>query len=67
MSVVQLATIVVGESEAMDGVGLLVLTVKLAALDVPPPGAGFTTVILGVPELAIFAAGTLAVSWLALT
>ena len=32
--------------------------------DVPPPGAGFTTVIENVPGVTIFAAGTIAVSWL---
>ena len=37
--------------------------VNVCALDVPPPGVGFTTVIEAVPEVAIRAAVTVAVSW----
>lgn len=46
---------------------MLELTVKATAFDVPPPGVGLTTVMLGVPELAISDAGTLALTWVALT
>jgi hypothetical protein len=38
------------------------LIVNVCALDVPPPGLGFTTVIEAVPAVAIREAGTLAVS-----
>ena len=37
--------------------------VNVCALDVPPPGVGFTTVIEAVPEVAIRPAVTVAVSW----
>ena len=37
------------------------LTVKATAFDVPPPGAGFVTVTLGVPDFAMSAAGTVTV------
>jgi hypothetical protein len=48
-------------------VGGLVITgvatmVNVCALDVPPPGVGFTTVIAAVPGVAIRAAVTVAVS-----
>src|SRR5712692_8308464 len=43
------------------------LTVKVCALDVPPPGAGFVTVILNVPAVARSVAGIAAVSCVALT
>ena len=36
--------------------------VNVCALDVPPPGLGFTTVIDAVPEVATKEAGTVAVS-----
>ena len=36
--------------------------VNVCAFDVPPPGAGFTTVTGGVPAVATSAAGTIAVS-----
>jgi hypothetical protein len=38
------------------------LMVNVWALDVPPPGLGFTTVTDAVPTAATFAAGTIAVS-----
>ena len=38
------------------------VTVKGAPLDVPPPGAGLTTVTVAVPALAMSAAGIAAVS-----
>jgi hypothetical protein len=37
--------------------------VNVCALDVPPPGLGFTTVMDAVPEVATREAGTVAVSW----
>ena len=44
------------------GVGLLAAIVNICALDVPPPGAGFTTVTEAVPAEATRAAVTVAVS-----
>jgi hypothetical protein len=38
------------------------LIVNVCAFDVPPPGAGFTTVTDAAPAAATFAAGTIAVS-----
>src|SRR4029077_4942944 len=43
-------------------VGTGLLMVNLTACDVPPPGAGFTTVMDAVPELAMRAAGIVAVT-----
>jgi len=43
-----------GENEVMVGTGLL--TLKLVALDVPPPGAGFVTVTGNDPPVAMSAA-----------
>jgi hypothetical protein len=54
-----------GLIEVVVGTGLLM--VNVTAFDVPPPGAGFTTVTDAVPALAIRAAGTVAVSCVALT
>jgi len=48
-------------------VGTALLIVNVCAFDVPPPGAGFTTVTLAVPAAATFAAGTMAVSCVAET
>ena len=50
-------------------VGGLVITgvvpiVNVFAVDVPPPGPGFTTVIDAVPAVATREAGTVAVSWM---
>ena len=39
------------------------LIVNVTEFEVPPPGAGLTTVTDAVPAVATFAAGTLAVSW----
>ena len=50
----------VGLSELVVGPGLLI--VNVAELEVPPPGAGLTTVTDAVPPVATFAAGTTAVS-----
>jgi hypothetical protein len=44
----------------MTGAGGLI--VNVCAFEVPPPGAGFTTVTDAVPTAATFAAGTIAVS-----
>jgi hypothetical protein len=51
---------VTGEILVVVGPGLL--TVRVCALDVPPPGAGFVTVMLGVPAVATSAALMEAVS-----
>jgi hypothetical protein len=50
-----------GESEVIAGTGSFVA--KVAAVDVPPPGAGFTTVTLPVPAVAMSAAVIVAVTW----
>ena len=55
------AAIQVGLIEVVVGTGLLI--VNVTEFDVPPPGAGFTTVTDAVPTVATFAAGTIAVSW----
>lgn len=57
--------ILVGETRLRTGDGLL--TVKLKALDVPPSGAGFATIIEFVPAAAMAAAGIVAVNDVALT
>jgi hypothetical protein len=59
------ATMPVGLSEVIVGAGLL--TVKLAAVEVPPPGAGFVTVTGTIPAVAMSPAGMDAVSCVALT
>ena len=59
------AVALVGETVVTDGNGLLI--VKVAAAEVPPPGAGFVTVTLGVPAVAISAAAIAAVTCVALT
>jgi hypothetical protein len=55
----------VGESEVALGSGLLM--VKVRALDVPPPGEGFSTVTEAVPAVAMSLAGTEAVTCVLLT
>lgn len=55
-----------GRIEAIEGAGFAAI-VKEIALDVPPPGAGFTTVIAAVPVLARSAAVTAAANCVALT
>ena len=55
----------VGESEVAVGSGLLM--VKVRALDVPPPGEGFSTVTEAVPPVAMSLAGTEAVTCVLLT
>ena|ERR1700730_5460407 len=54
-----------GWSLVNDGTGLLMLKVK--ALEVPPPGAVFTTVTFAVPAVLMSLAGTVAVSLMLLT
>ncbi|MGH2506136.1 MAG: hypothetical protein ACRDHZ_01740 [Ktedonobacteraceae bacterium] len=51
-----------GLSEIRDGTGLDDWIVKTNALDVPPPGAGLTTVTTAVPAVATSLAGMSAVS-----
>src|SRR6266404_66681 len=55
----------VGVSPVSPGTGLF--TVNVRAPEVPPPGAGVTTVTCGVPAAATSAAAMAAVSWVALT
>ena len=55
----------VGAIEVSVGAGLL--TVNVAAAEVPPPGAGLVTVTLTIPAVAMSAAKMEAVSWVALT
>src|SRR5205823_5334410 len=59
------AVALLGESDVVVGTGLL--TVKLTALDVPPPGGGFITVTGTTPALAMSAAVIAAVSVVLLT
>src|SRR5438309_1013735 len=54
-----------GDSDEIVGAGLLIENVRAA--DVPPPGAGVTTVTEAVPVAAMSAAGIAAVSCVALT
>ena len=62
------AVALVGCSVVIVGVGLLAaVTVKLTALDVPPPGEGLVTVTGGVPAVAMSEARMAAVSLVALT
>src|SRR5262245_9742565 len=42
-------------------------TCKMAAFDVPPPGAGLKTVMLAAPGLGMSVDLTVAVNWVALT
>ena len=51
-----------GLIEVNDGTGLVV-TVKITALEVPPPGAGFLTVTLLDPDVAKSEVRIKAVSW----
>ena len=59
------AVVLDGESEVIDGTGLLM--VKLNPLDVPPPGVGFVTVTVAVPAVVISLARIDAVSCVLLT
>lgn len=59
------AVTVAGEMVVTAGVGLLIA--KAAPADVPPPGAGLTTVIAAVPEAATSVAVIAAVNCVALT
>lgn len=54
------------EGDREETVGGALLIVKDAALDVPPPGAGFVTVTFGVPAVNISEVAMAAVNWLAL-
>ena len=55
----------VGLNVVVVGTGLFIVNVNPD--DVPPPGVGLNTVTVAVPAVAIFAAGTTAVNWVALT
>jgi hypothetical protein len=46
--------------------GAELLMARVTELEVPPPGAGLITVTEAVPAFAIFAAGTVTVSWVSL-
>src|SRR5205823_13792749 len=59
------AAVLVGDSAAR--VGDELFTVNVCAAEVPPPGAGVTTVTCGVPADARSEAGIAAASWVALT
>jgi hypothetical protein len=62
------AVVLAGSNEVIAGRGLLAaVMLKVTALDVPPPGAGFVTVTAGVPTFATSLAGIAAVIWFALT
>jgi len=62
------AVAVAGCRVVIAGTGLLAaVTVKVTALDVPPPGDGLVTVTVGVPTLAMSEASMAAVSLVALT
>ena len=55
------AVLLVGEIVAVVGTGLLIVNVK-AGVEVPPPGAGLTTVTSGVPADSMSSAVMAAVS-----
>ena len=55
------------EGEMVVVVGTKLLTVNVCALEVPPPGAEFVTVMLNVPAVVKSLAGMEAVTWVALT
>lgn len=55
------------EGEMLVAVGRGLLTVRLLALEVPPPGSGLKTVMNRVPAVAMSAAVICAVNWVALT
>ena len=55
------AAALAGESEVVEGDGLLAVIVKFWAFEVPPPGAGVSTVTLALPELVRSEAGISAV------
>lgn len=61
------AVVLLGDKDEIEGAGFTAVIVKVCAFDVPPPGAGLTTVTMGVPLVATSEAGTEAVSCEALT
>jgi hypothetical protein len=65
VNVVPPAVVFGGDSELMDGTGLLIGNVQVP--EVPPPGLGLNTVILAEPVLLTSLAGTEAVICVALT
>jgi hypothetical protein len=54
-----------GEREEIAGTGFTAVMANVAAPEVPPPGAGVTTVMLAVPAALTSDAGTCATSWVA--
>jgi hypothetical protein len=56
-----------GVTETTTGGFLLAVTLNDSAGEVPPPGAGFVTVTLNIPAVAISVAEIEAVTWVALT
>jgi hypothetical protein len=61
------SSVVTVDGEIPESCGAGLLTVKLVAEDVPPPGVGFTTVTCAVPPVAKSAAVIEAWSWVELT
>ena len=59
------AVLLVGEKVVRAGAGLLI--VKVCAFEAPPPGAGFETVMLTVPAVAMSVVKIAAVTFVALT
>lgn len=56
------AVTLAGDIDEIDGTGVDPVTANVAVLDVPPPGAGFTTVTFAVTGELIAMVGTVPVS-----
>jgi hypothetical protein len=56
------AVALVGEIEEIVGIGVVFVTEKVSVLDVPPPGAGLTTVTFAVAGAATSMIGICAVN-----
>ncbi len=61
------AAVLVGASDVSAGTGLGALMVNVSAFEVPPPGAGVTTVTGALPAVAMSLARIAAVTWPAFT
>jgi hypothetical protein len=61
------ANVLVGDRLLSEGTGLVFVTVKLTGVEVPPPGAGLTTITGTLPAVAISAAVICAFTELELT